>query len=85
MTRKRKMAECCMPNCSKPSRIAGRCYTHRFELKHTAPEEYARIIALSGEAAEREFYYTKYPLPPKWQYPGKEHELIAVLENENGQ
>jgi hypothetical protein len=79
MTHKRKRAECCIPNCSKPGRIAGRCYTHRFELKKTSPEEYARITALSGEDAAHEFYLTKHGLPhPKWEYAGREQELIAA-------
>jgi hypothetical protein len=62
--------------------VAGRCSAHNRELRESDPEKYARILALSGEDAEHEFYLTKYNLPhPKWQFEGDEEYLAMLCES----
>jgi hypothetical protein len=78
MLHKHTRATCCIPNCERRRWSVGRCGIHSRELKQNSPAEFERLQSLPSEEQESEFYRTKYPLPPKWQYenPLGEAELI---------
>jgi hypothetical protein len=82
----RARAICCVPNCPKPRSVVGRCYQHRTELQTTDPQEYARLVMLSGEDADHAFYMTKHGLPlPPWTYEGNEEALIKICDQHSRQ
>ena len=69
---------CCIPDCLKQVWIVGRCSVHARVLRETNPAEFARIQGLNTEERAHEFYMTKNPLPPKFEWEGDEPALIRT-------
>ena len=71
---------CAHPECPSRARLYGRCWRHYQKLRSERPEEVVRLKAMSPALREREFYFLRHPLPPKWTYEGSEDELAAMVE-----
>jgi hypothetical protein len=70
---------CCIPGCSSPLWACGRCGIHSQELKRNCPKEFERLRLLlksDRKAAHHEFYLTKNPPPPQFEWEGDEKWLI---------
>jgi hypothetical protein len=52
-------------------------------LLETNPDEYQRLMALPRKDAEHEFYITAHPPLPKWEWVGRESELIEVCDRQS--
>lgn len=71
---------CCIPGCSKPAWIFGRCGKHGHELKQNDPAEVARIQAMTQAERESAFYRTKNPLPLSWEFEPSESQTEELIK-----
>jgi hypothetical protein len=72
---------CCALGCDKPRWVYGRC---QFHFSRLDPTSESRLKAMTRAEREQEFKeMTLRPERPKWEYAGREAELLSEQENQD--